>query len=257
MTTSATTASAVSVRDLRKNYGAVEATRGVSFDIFPGEIVGMVGDNGAGKSTLTKMIAGDVAPSSGEIRIGGTLVQSSSTTWARDHGVEMVYQDLALCDNLDICANIFLGREITQRAFIGHWKLSHDTMMAKAQNLLNMLEVKLPNLREPVTALSGGQRQMVAIARSVAYEPKLVIMDEPTAALSVSAGQPVLDLIRRLPQRNVAILLISHRLSDVLTTADRILVLRRGKIAAAVRASEIDEAELLRLMAGINVPNED
>ncbi|GLQ80747.1 ABC transporter ATP-binding protein [Mesorhizobium huakuii] len=257
MSTSVTSASAVSVRDLRKNYGAVEATRGVSFEIFPGEIVGLVGDNGAGKSTLTKMIAGDVPPTSGEIRIGGTSVQSSSTTWARDHGVEMVYQDLALCDNLDICANIFLGREITRRSVLGYARLSHDVMMAKAQQLLTMLEVKLPNLREPVTALSGGQRQMVAIARSVAYEPKLVIMDEPTAALSVSAGQPVLELIRRLPQRNVAILLISHRLSDVLTTADRILVLRRGKIVAAVRASEIDEGELLHLMAGINVPNED
>ncbi|MCA3505287.1 MAG: sugar ABC transporter ATP-binding protein [Rhodobacter sp.] len=244
---------AVSVRDLRKNYGAVEATRGVSFEIRPGEIVGLVGDNGAGKSTLTKMIAGDVVPSSGEIRIGGNLVQSSSTTWARDHGVEMVYQDLALCDNLDICANIFLGREITQKTILGHRALNHDAMLAKAESLLAMLELKLPNLREPVTALSGGQRQMVAIARSVAYDPKLVIMDEPTAALSVSAGQPVLDLIRRLPQQNVAILLISHRLSDVLSTADRILVLRQGKIAATARASEIDEIELLHLMAGSNV----
>jgi len=248
---------AVRVKDLRKNYGAVEATRGVSFDIMPGEIIGLVGDNGAGKSTLTKMIAGDVAPTSGEIHIGGSLVQSSSTTWARDHGVEMVYQDLALCDNLDICANIFLGREITRRSALGYARLAHDEMHLKAEGLLKMLEVKLPNLREPVTALSGGQRQMVAIARSVAYEPKLVIMDEPTAALSVSAGQPVLDLIRRLPKQGVAVLLISHRLSDVLTTADRILVLRRGKVAATVKASEITEGDLLHLMAGINAPNED
>jgi ABC-type sugar transport system ATPase subunit len=257
MITSATSTTAVSVRDLRKNYGAVEATRGVNFDIYPGEIVGLVGDNGAGKSTVTKMIAGDVAATSGEIRIGGSLVQSSSTTWARDHGVEMVYQDLALCDNLDICANIFLGREITRRSVVGLHKLNHDAMMAKAQNLLTMLNVKLPSLREPVTALSGGQRQMVAIARSVAYEPKLVIMDEPTAALSVSAGQPVLDLIRRLPQSNVAILLISHRLSDVLSTADRILVLRQGKVVATVHSSEVDEGQLLHLMAGIGAANED
>ena len=248
---------AVSVKDLRKNYDAVEATRGVSFDIMPGEIIGLVGDNGAGKSTLTKMIAGDVAPSSGEIRIGGAPVQSSSTTWARDHGVEMVYQDLALCDNLDICANIFLGREIVQRSALGFRRLSHDQMHLKAEALLKMLDVRLPNLREPVTALSGGQRQMVAIARSVAYDPKLVIMDEPTAALSVSAGQPVLDLIRRLPKQGVAVLLISHRLSDVLTTADRILVLRRGRVAATVKASETSEGDLLHLMAGINVPNED
>ncbi|TBD72744.1 ATP-binding cassette domain-containing protein [Rhizobium ruizarguesonis] len=248
---------AVSVKDLRKNYDAVEATRGVSFDIMPGEIIGLVGDNGAGKSTLTKMIAGDVAPSSGEIRIGGSQVQSSSTTWARDHGVEMVYQDLALCDNLDICANIFLGREIVQRSPLGFRRLAHDEMHRKAEGLLKMLDVKLPNLREPVTALSGGQRQMVAIARSVAYDPKLVIMDEPTAALSVSAGQPVLDLIRRLPKQGVAVLLISHRLSDVLTTADRILVLRRGRIGATVKASDTSEGELLHLMAGINAPNED
>jgi ABC-type sugar transport system ATPase subunit len=242
---------AVLVKDLRKNYGAVEATRGVDFYINKGEIVGFVGDNGAGKSTLMKMIAGDVPPSSGSIAINGHVVENASASWARDHGVEMVYQDLALCDNIDICSNIFLGREIKRRNILGMKCLSHDEMLARAHELLSMLDVRLPSLLEPVTALSGGQRQMVAIARSVAFQPQLVIMDEPTAALSVTTGEPLLELIRRLPSRGVAVMLVSHRLSDILSTADRIYVLRHGKIAAEVRSSETTETDLLHLMAGV------
>ncbi|MBB3394233.1 ATP-binding cassette domain-containing protein [Rhizobium sp. BK060] len=243
---------AVRVRDLRKNYGAVEATRGVDFNINKGEIVGFVGDNGAGKSTLMKMVAGDVAPSSGEIAINGQVVENASASWARDHGVEMVYQDLALCDNIDICSNIFLGRELRRRNLLGVNCLDHDEMLSRAHKLMGMLEVKLPSLLEPVTALSGGQRQMVAIARSVAFQPQLVIMDEPTAALSVTTGEPLLELIRRLPSQGVAVMLVSHRLSDILSTADRIYVLRHGKIGAEVRASETTETELLHLMAGLD-----
>ena len=242
---------AVVVKELRKNYRAVEATRGVDFHIHRGEIVGFVGDNGAGKSTLMKMIAGDVPPTSGTIAINGQIVENASTSWARDHGVEMVYQDLALCDNLDICSNIFLGRELRRRNVFGINCLAHDEMLARAHELLTMLEVRLPSLLEPVTALSGGQRQMVAIARSVAFQPQLVIMDEPTAALSVSTSEPLLELIRRLPSRGVAVMLVSHRLSDILSTADRIYVLRHGKIAAEVRSSEATETDLLHLMAGV------
>ena len=249
-----TPTSAVDVRQLRKNYGAVEAIRDVDFHINKAEIVGFVGDNGAGKSTLMKMIAGDVAPTSGEIVINGQTVASSSTSWTRDHGVEMVYQDLALCDNLDICANIFLGREEKRRNLLGFKQLDHEHMLVRAEALLEQLNVRLPSLLEPVTALSGGQRQMVAIARSVAFEPKLVIMDEPTAALSVGAGEPLLELIRRLPEQGVAVMLVSHRLSDVLSTADRIYVLRHGCIAAEVRAAETNEGDLLHLMAGITGP---
>lgn len=252
---SATVPPTVVVRELRKNYGAVEATRGVDFHIDKGEIVGFVGDNGAGKSTLMKMIAGDVRPSSGRISICGREVEHSSTSWARDHGVEMVYQDLALCDNLDICTNIFLGREIQRRNMLGLKTLNHDEMLARAHDLLQILDVRLPSLLEPVTALSGGQRQMVAIARSIAFDPQLVIMDEPTAALSVTTGEPLLEMIRRLPSRGVAVMLVSHRLSDVLSTANRIYVLRHGKIAAEVRASETTETELLHLMAGVGASN--
>jgi ABC-type sugar transport system ATPase subunit len=241
----------VVVEGLWKKYGAVEATRGVDFHINKGEIVGFVGDNGAGKSTLMKMIAGDTPPTSGSISINGQKVGHASTSWARDHGVEMVYQDLALCDNIDICSNIFLGREIKRRNMFGMSCLAHDEMLARAQALLTMLDVRLPSLLEPVTALSGGQRQMVAIARSVAHDPQLVIMDEPTAALSVTTGEPLLELIRRLPSRGVAVMLVSHRLSDVLRTADRIYVLRHGCIAAEVRASETKETDLLHLMAGV------
>ena len=248
------TTAAVKVRQLRKNYGAVEAIREVDFHINKAEIVGFVGDNGAGKSTLMKMIAGDVTPTSGDIAINGQAVVSSSTSWTRDHGVEMVYQDLALCDNLDICANIFLGREVKRRNLLGLKQLDHEQMLIRAKALLEQLNVRLPSLLEPVTALSGGQRQMVAIARSVAFEPQLVIMDEPTAALSVGAGEPLLELIRRLPQQGVAVMLVSHRLSDVLSTADRIYVLRHGRIAAEVHAGETSEGDLLHLMAGISTP---
>ena len=247
----------VAARGLLKNYGAVKVIRGVDLHIGAGEIVGLVGDNGAGKSTLMKMIAGDVAPSGGELVIAGNPVQAGSTSWSREHGVEMVYQDLALCDNLDICANIFLGRELVRQGWWGKVALDHEAMLGKAEDLLATLEVSFPSLLEPVTALSGGQRQMVAIARSVAFDPRIVIMDEPTAALSVGAAAPLLDLIRLLPSRGVSVMLVSHRLSDVLNTADRIYVLRHGRVVAEVNSGTTSEGDLLHLMAGVGQASAD
>jgi ABC-type sugar transport system ATPase subunit len=236
---------------LGKRYGAVHALRDVCFHIGKGEIVGFAGDNGAGKSTLMKMIAGAHAPTHGTLWLNGERARDFSPGAFRGHGVEMVYQDLALCDNLDICENIFLGRE-RMRSILGVPKLRTREMREHAHSLLERLEISLPSLLEPVSALSGGQRQIVAISRAIAFDPKLVIMDEPTAALSVGAGQPLLRLIRRLPLQGCAVMLVSHRLSDLLETTNRIYVLRHGSICAEVRTAEATEEQLLRLMAGLD-----
>jgi simple sugar transport system ATP-binding protein/D-xylose transport system ATP-binding protein len=237
--------------NLSKRYGAVYALRGVDFRINEGEIVGIAGDNGAGKSTLMKLISGDLTPTEGRLIVNNEEVKTLTPGRARELGVEMVYQDLALCDNLDICENIFIGSEIKKRNFLGIKRLDHDEMRNKAQKLFFRLNVSFPSLLEPVTALSGGQRQMVAIARAIAFKPCLMIMDEPTAALSVGASEPVLQLIKMLPSEGAAVMVVSHRLSDLLTTTDRILVIRHGSIVAELKTSETTEEELLHQMAGI------
>jgi simple sugar transport system ATP-binding protein/D-xylose transport system ATP-binding protein len=168
----------------------------------------------------------------------------------------MVYQDLALCDNLDVRENIFLGRELKSRSRLGLRALQHDAMTASAARLLRRLDIKIGSLLDPVSGLSGGQRQAVAIARAIAFNPGLVIMDEPTSALSVSAAEPLLELIRLLPSEGAGVMLVSHRLSDLLTTSDRIYVLRRGRIVAEVRTKETSEGELLHLMAGLAPMND-
>src|SRR6056297_1396546 len=231
-----------------KYYGAVTALENIDFHIAPGEVVGFAGDNGAGKSTLMRTIAGDVTPSSGELRIGGRMDPAYSPRRAREIGVEMVYQDLALCDNLDIYENIFLGREISRFGLPGLKVLDRPQMLARAEEVLDRLDLHLPSLTEPVSALSGGQRQLVAIARAMASSPKLVIMDEPTAALSVKAGRPLLQLIRRLPQSGASVMLVSHRLSDLMETTDRIYILRRGSIACELKTAETTETEILHAM---------
>jgi simple sugar transport system ATP-binding protein/D-xylose transport system ATP-binding protein len=245
------TSAAVSARGLRKNYGAVEALRDVSFEIHPGDIVGFAGDNGAGKSTLMKIISGALRPSGGSLHLGEHEVREYGPGSARALGVEMVYQDLALCDNLDIRENIFLGRELRRRTFPGVRTICHDEMTERARAVLESLGIRLGSLFDPVSALSGGQRQAVAIARAIAFQPKLVIMDEPTAALSVAAAAPLLELIRRLPAQGTSVMLVSHRLSDLISTTDRIYVLRAGEIVAELRTGETDEENLLRVMAGL------
>jgi ABC-type sugar transport system ATPase subunit len=239
-------------RGLRKTYGGVEALRGVDFEIASGEIVGFAGDNGAGKSTLMKITSGAVRPTEGELELGGSLVEEFSPSHARRCGVEMVYQDLALCDNLDVRENIFLGRERRRRGRLGLRSLAHRDMADQAEQLLRRLDIELDSVLEPVVNLSGGQRQAVAISRTLAFQPKLIVMDEPTAALSVSASRPLIELIRRLPREGVAVMLVSHRLNDLLTGTDRIYVLRNGEVVANLRTGDTDEEQLLRLMAGLD-----
>ncbi len=244
---------AVEARKLTKNYHAIQAIADATFNIGHAEIVGFAGDNGAGKSTLMKMVAGSVQASTGQLFIDGVERKVWSPAAVRDEGVEMVYQDLALCDNLNVYENIFLGREPKLRKG-GMLVLDHATMRKRAHELLDRLQVHLKSLVDPVSCLSGGQRQIIAICRAIAFSPKLVIMDEPTAALSVSAGRPLLDLIRRLPSESTAVMIVSHRLSDLIETSNRIYVVGRGAMVNELKTSETTEHALLRAMAGLDEP---
>jgi ABC-type sugar transport system ATPase subunit len=235
---------------LTKHYGAVEALRGVSFEIKPNEIVGFAGDNGAGKSTLMKIVAGSVRPTTGTLLFEGDEISDLDPAHSRRRGIEMVYQDLALCDNLDARENIFLGRE-PRRAWFGLRMIASEKMTHRTLALLERLEIEITSVFEPMSVLSGGQRQAVAICRALAFKPRLIVMDEPTAALSVNAVQPLLRLVRRLPTEGASVVLVSHRLSDLLTVTDRIYVLRNGEIVAELQTAQTDEDELLRLMAGL------
>ncbi|ABS15522.1 MULTISPECIES: ATP-binding cassette domain-containing protein [Brucella/Ochrobactrum group] len=208
---------------ISKNFGAVSALTDINLEVFPGEVVALVGDNGAGKSTLIKTLAGVHQPTSGTIEFNGEKVVLSSPGVALDLGIATVFQDLALCENLDVVANIFLGREMSP------YRLDEVSMEIKAWKLLNELSARIPSVREPVASLSGGQRQTVAISRSLLLDPKLIMLDEPTAALGVAQTAEVLDLIERVRDRGLGVLMISHNMEDVRAVADRIVVLRLGR----------------------------
>lgn len=208
---------------ISKNFGAVSALTDIDLEVFPGEVVALVGDNGAGKSTLIKTLAGVHQPTSGAIEFNGEKVVLSSPGVALDLGIATVFQDLALCENLDVVANIFLGREMSP------YRLDEVSMEIKAWKLLNELSARIPSVREPVASLSGGQRQTVAISRSLLLDPKLIMLDEPTAALGVAQTAEVLDLIERVRDRGLGVLMISHNMEDVRAVADRIVVLRLGR----------------------------
>ncbi|ABY39283.1 Various polyols ABC transporter, ATP-binding component [Brucella suis bv. 2] len=207
---------------ISKNFGAVSALTDIDLEVFPGEVVALVGDNGAGKSTLVKTLAGVHQPTSGTIEFNGEKVVLSSPGVALDLGIATVFQDLALCEKLDVVANIFLGREISP------YRLDEVSMEIKAWKLLNELSARIPSVREPVASLSGGQRQTVAISRSLLLDPKLIMLDEPTAALGVAQTAEVLDLIERVRDRGLGVIMISHNMEDVRAVADRIVVLRLG-----------------------------
>ena len=213
----------LSLRGLSKNFGAVSALTDIELDVHAGEVVALVGDNGAGKSTLVKILAGVHQPSAGTIRFLGREVAMSDPAAALDLGIATVFQDLALCENLDVVANIYLGREKDA------WRLDEVAMEVRAWTLLNELSARIPSVREPVASLSGGQRQTVAIARSLLLEPKLIMLDEPTAALGVAQTAEVLNLIERVRQKGLAVIVISHNMEDVRAVADRIVVLRLGR----------------------------
>jgi ABC-type sugar transport system ATPase subunit len=232
------------LRNVGKNFGPVRVLMDIDLDIPPGLVTAVVGDNGAGKSTLIKTISGIYQPDGGEIRWQGRQVHLHSPKDATDLGIATVYQDLALCDNLDIVANMFLGREETK-----YGQLDEVGMEKTAkQTLADLSVVTVRSVRQPVGSLSGGQRQAVAVARAVMRQAKLVILDEPTAALGVTQTRVVLDLIRRLKSQNIAVIVISHNLNDVQSVADRIAVLRLGRLVAVGPASQYDAESIVDLM---------
>ena len=236
----------LSLRGVNKSFGAVHVLQEVDLDVHPGEVTALVGDNGAGKSTLIKGIAGIYGFDSGEYSFEGQAVSVTNPKQANALGIEVVYQDLALCDNLDIVHNLFLGREVTSGG-----RLDEATMERRAKETLAGLSVRtVKSIRQQVSSLSGGQRQTVAIARSVLWNSKLVILDEPTAALGVAQTEQVLKLVRRLADKGLAVILISHNLNDVFEVADQISVLYLGRCAAQVRSADVSRNQVVELITG-------
>jgi simple sugar transport system ATP-binding protein len=233
---------------IAKHFGAIEALKGMDLAVEAGEVVGLMGDNGAGKSTLVKVIAGNFRPTEGEIRIGGVVKHFHKPIDARAEGIEVVYQDLALCDNLTAAANVFLGREI-RRSFGPIKWLAHGAMAKRSAELFAELKSET-RPRHLVRLMSGGQRQAVAIARTRLSNSKIVLMDEPTAAISVRQVAEVLDLIRRLRDSGVSVVLISHRMPDVFAVCDRIVVLRRGQKVADKALATSSPEEVTGLITG-------
>jgi len=236
------------LRAITKHFGAIHAVDGVDLHIEPGEVLGLMGDNGAGKSTMVKLIAGNFPPSSGEIVMEDQSVHFSRPVDARTHGIEVVYQDLALCDNLTAAANVFLGRELKRR--VGPLRiLDYPAMYARAAELFAELKSET-RPRDLVRQMSGGQRQAVAIARTRLSESKIVLMDEPTAAISVRQVAEVLDLIRRLSEQGIAVILISHRMPDVFAVCSRVIVMRRGTKVADKPIDDSSPEEVTGLITG-------
>jgi D-xylose transport system ATP-binding protein len=255
MTTDATTAQGLSpalseyepllsLRGINKSFGAIHVLRDVDFDAYEGKVTSLVGDNGAGKSTLVKGIAGIYPFDSGRYIFDGHDVTVTSPKAASAHGIEVVYQDLALCDNLDVVHNMFLGREVKRGIM-----LDETTMERRATETLSGLSVRtLKSVRTQVSRLSGGQRQTVAIARAVLWNSKVVILDEPTAALGVAQTEQVLNLVRRLADNGLAVILISHNMNDVLQVSDTIAALYLGRMVAHVRAQDVNNSQVVELI---------
>ncbi len=237
-------------RGMTKKFGGVLALDRVDFSVNAGEVVALAGDNGAGKSTLIKIISGVFPSDSGELRYGGERVSFANPHDARDRGIETIYQDLALADNLDVGANVFLGREPMTRLFGIVPVIDRRRMREEAAKTLDTLDIGLDRLDRPVRALSGGQRQCVAIGRALHWHAKVLIMDEPTAALGVPEQRKVVSLIQSLKARGVGIIFISHNLQDIFAVADRITVLRRGVNAGMRNTAETNPDEVVRLMVG-------
>ncbi len=234
---------------ITKSFGPVGVLHGVDFSVDAGEVVGLIGDNGAGKSTLMKIVTGIYSTDAGSITLDGRAIDGLSPGDRRQLGIEMIYQDLALARQQDVASNIFLGREPT-RKILGMRFVDRAAMRREAQKMIDRLGAKLPAINRPVGSFSGGQQQSVAIARALTFDPKVVIMDEPTAALAVREVQSVLDLIRQLKAEGIGVILISHRLNDVLSVTDRIVVLRHGRTAANLVTSQTTMAEVVSAIVG-------
>ena len=237
------------VEGLHKSFGGNHAVRGVSFALQGGEVLALAGDNGAGKSTVIKMISRVYTPDRGDVRLEGRSLSGATPREARDSGIETIYQDLALAENLDVGANLFLGREL-EKHILGLPFVDRKRMRRIAAAEMEKLGIRLPAPDISVRGLSGGQRQAIAIARAVYWEARVVIMDEPTAALGVPEQREVLGLVDRLRAQGVGILFISHNLPDIFAAADRILVLARGSVAGERRPAETTHEEVVRLMMG-------
>jgi ABC-type sugar transport system ATPase subunit len=237
------------LHDIRKNFGGVTAIENFALEVYPGEIVALVGDNGAGKSTLVKIVSGVHAPSSGTITLEGREVTMSSATMARSHGIEVVYQDLALADRQSVYMNLFLGREPVNRFGL----LDRRRMIEETEKLVKELDVRIPSAHATVRDLSGGQRQGVAIARATHWAAKLILLDEPTAALGVAETAKVEEIVLSLKQRNIGIVIISHSLDQVFRLADRICVLRRGKQIGIRKTAETDKNEIIAMITGLQL----
>jgi D-xylose transport system ATP-binding protein len=237
------------MRGISKRFGAVQALQDIRFDVRAAEVLALVGDNGAGKSTLIKTIAGIYRPDEGVTRWRGKEVTVRSPNDASALGIATVYQDLALCDNLDVVANLYLGHELAGPGGpLG--MIDEIAMEQRAIEVLRKLSVKIPSVRIPIASLSGGQRQSVAVARSVMRDNKVVLLDEPTAALGVAQTREVLDLIKRLREQGLGVVLISHNLSDVFEVADRITVLRLGRWVGTYDAKQVGREQLVGIMTG-------
>lgn len=247
----------ISAVNLTKRFGGLTAVDNASLDVKAGEVIGLVGDNGAGKSTFIKMIAGAYQPDEGELYFDGKKVAFSSPREARDLGIETIYQDLALAENLDVGSNIFLGREV-KRGYLGGLirTLDRKKMREESSIVLDRLDIKIPSLTQQIRNLSGGQRQTVAIARSIYWNARMMIMDEPTAALGVSEQRKVLTLVRTLAGQGVPVIIISHNMQDIFAVADRIVIMRRGKKVGERIATETTPDEIVKLMVGAEAVHE-
>jgi ABC-type sugar transport system ATPase subunit len=238
------------VKNLTKRFGGLTAVDKVNMKISPGEVVGLLGDNGAGKSTLIKMISGVYQPTEGQIIFQQKAVSIKSPIDALGRGIETIYQDLALAENMNVYSNIFLGREKLKK-FMGLIDIvDHSYMHAEASKVLDRLDIEIPSLKNRIGMLSGGQRQAVAISRSIYWDAKLLIMDEPTAALGVAEQKKVLDLVLTLKSQNVPVIIISHQIRDVFSVADRVVILRRGLKAGERVVKETTEAEVVGIIVG-------
>ncbi len=234
--------------NIHKAFGGIVAIQDFSLDLYAGEIVALVGDNGAGKSTLIKIISGVYHPTSGMINLDGDLVKFADASSARSRGIEVVYQDLALADEQPVYMNMFLGRELTKKPF---GLLDKERMRRESQKLVDELDVRIPSARSIVRDLSGGQRQGIAIARSAHWASKLILLDEPTAALGVAETAKVEELVSALKARNLAILIISHSLDQVLRLSDRVCVLRRGEQIGVRETAKTDKNEIVSMITGV------
>lgn len=241
----------LSARGITKKFGEVEALRGADFDVLAGEIVALMGDNGAGKSTLVKVLAGTVEPDEGRIELDGAPMRFRSPTDARAAGIETVYQDLALADTLDAGANLFLGREIRRRGVLGRLGfLDNAEMRRRSQEVFHTLGVPVRSDTAGVGSMSGGQRQGIAVCRAATWAHHVLFLDEPTAALGVRQTGNVLDLVRRVRDRGVAVVLITHSLPDARAVSDRIEVLRLGRRVARFRTADTDNDDIVAAMTG-------